>query len=393
MGLIQKKDQKRDQDGIEVIERGAGPDGLDKNETEIVEGESAEHIAAGTTAAKEAAKAEAQMVADADDEALKEGIEDEKADDDADEADDDEGSEADADDSGHDGDHNPFLSGGSSDPARRNLTIAIVVAIVLVIVAGIGGYFIGHGGFGQQGTGTATLSKDQLDTTIASYSYNGANVDVTARQAIESQYSLDTVKDSDGNYAAPSAEAVVSYVRNQILLKEAESRGISVSDKEMKSFAKEKIGSDDYKQIAQSYSMSEDQAKQVVRENTILQKLYGQIVPDSTSSTQPTEPTAPADGNEATASKEYADYIIKLAGKEWDSSKGTWAKEDGPYYQALKDEKFTADSATYKQAQMAYYVAYQQYATSSQQTSSKWTKFANGLYAKADVKLYGLYVQ
>ena len=54
-----------------------------------------------------------------------------------------------------------------------------------------------------------------------------------------------------------------------------------------------------------------------------MQKLYDKIVGTS-SATMPEAPAQPEDGNEDTASKDYADYIIKLAGDEWDAEKGTW---------------------------------------------------------------------
>ena len=47
---------------------------------------------------------------------------------------------------------------------------------------------------------------------------------------------------------------------------------------------------------------------------------------------------------------------------------------------------------TYAQAQMAYYVAYQQYSKSAQSVQSKWSDFANGLYGKANLQIWGLYV-
>ena len=112
------------------------------------------------------------------------------------------------------------------------------------------GFFIGNGGFGGKGVGSSTLTEDQLDSTVASYSYNGKKSDITAREAIESQYSLDTVKDSDGNYTAPSADVILSYVRNKILLDAAEDEGITVSSKEMKQYAEESIGTSDYKTMA-----------------------------------------------------------------------------------------------------------------------------------------------
>lgn len=121
-----------------------------------------------------------------------------------------------------------------------------------------------------------------------------------------------------------------------------------------------------------------------------LQKLYKKKVGDSSAS-MPTAPTEPSDGNEETASKDYADYIINLAGDEWDSEKGTWKDAGGTYAKAFADDAFTADSATYKQAMTAYYTAYQQYSSQASSASSKWTEYANGLYAKANISIYGLF--
>mgnify|MGYP000376374607 CR=1 FL=1 len=256
----------------------------------VVAGTSAEHIAAGTTAEEEDARLEAQIAADAADENLMPEEQDEDDDSDV-------------------GDH-----------ACKHKKTMIAAFVVAVVIAAVVGFFIGNGGFGGKGVGSATLSEDQLDSTVASYSYNGKKSDITAREAIESQYSLDTVKDDDGNYTAPSADVILSYVRNQILLDAAEDEGITVSSKEMKQYAEDSIGTSDYKTMATQYGVSKDQAKQIVRQSATLQKLYKKKVGDSSAS-MPTAPTEPADGNEETASKDYADYIINLAGDEWDSSK------------------------------------------------------------------------
>ena len=45
MGLIQKKDEKDEIDGIQIIERGEGPDGDEDEKIDLVTGTSAEHIA------------------------------------------------------------------------------------------------------------------------------------------------------------------------------------------------------------------------------------------------------------------------------------------------------------------------------------------------------------
>ena len=335
MGLIQKKDEKDEIDGIQIIERGEGPDGDEDEKIDLVAGTSAEHIAAGTTAEEEDARLEAKIAADAADENL---MPEEQDDDDCDVDD---------------------------------------------------GFFIGNGGFGGKGVGSATLTEDQLDSTVASYSYNGKKSDITAREAIESQYSLDKVKNSDGNYTAPSADVILSYVRNKILLDAAEDEGITVSSKEMKKYAEDSIGTSDYKTMAKQYGVSKDQAKQIVRQSATLQKLYKKKAGDSAS--MPTAPTEPSDGNEDTASKDYADYIINLAGDEWDSEKGTWKDENSTYAKAFANDAFTADSATYKQAMTAYYIAYQQYSSQASSASSKWTGYANGLYATANISIYGLF--
>ena len=158
----------------------------------------------------------------------------------------------------------------------------------------------------------------------------------------------------------------------------------------MKQYAEDSIGTSDYKTMATQYGVSKDQAKQIVRQSATLQKLYKKKVGDSSAS-MPTAPTEPADGNEETASKDYADYIINLAGDEWDSEKGTWKDADGTYAKAFADDAFTADSATYKQAMTAYYTAYQQYSSQASSASSKWTEYANSLYAKANISIYGLF--
>ena len=362
MGLIQKKDEKDEIDGIQIIERGEGPNGDEDEKIDLVAGASAEHIAAGTTAEEEDARLEAKIAADAADENLMPDPQDEDDDVDADEADD-------------------------ASKHKKTMIAAFVVAIVIAAVVG---FFIGNGGFGGKGVGSSTLTEDQLDSTVASYTYNGKKSDITAREAIESQYSLDTVKDSDGNYTAPSADVILSYVRNQILLDAAEDEGIAVSSKEMKQYAEDSIGTSDYKTMATQYGVSKAQAKQIVRQSATLQKLYKKKVGD-TSASMPTAPIEPSDGNEETASKDYADYIINLAGDEWDSSKGTWEDEDSTYAKAFADDAFTADSATYKQAMTAYYTAYQQYSSQASSASSKWTEYANGLYAKANISIYGLF--
>ena len=239
MGLIQKKDERDVIDGIEVIGRGEGPDPEATIEVELHEGQTAEDIS-GVTAAKDEGmetEPDPELVGDANDE-----VEDE---------------EAEVADEGP----VPIVSKLGTNHGK----LFIAIAVVAVIVAAIVGYILGSGGLFPKGTG-ATLTDDQLDTAVATWTYKGASHDITAREAIESQYSLDTVKNSDGTYPAPSAQMVLAYVQNQIMTADADSRGITVSDDEAASSVEQTLGTSDWATIAKQYGTSEDQTKEIVKE-------------------------------------------------------------------------------------------------------------------------------
>lgn len=417
MGLIMKKDDSEDNeyiDGIEVVGRGEGPNGDDEVEhVEIHEGLTAEDISGKTAAA------EAERELEADPELLDADAEEGGAAD-ADAA----GADADGEDAGDadageaDGEPEPEgvedsdpAADASSDsstaapavtprvarPKKTRMQRAmmgkhkyfIAGALVAVIVAGVSGYFLGSGGFGSKGVSAPVFAESELDATVATWKFKGASHKISAREAIESQYSLDSVKDEDGNYPAPSADAVLSYVRNRILLEEASKQGIELSDEDLSSSAEASLGTSDFSAIADQYGVSEDQAKQIVREQGTIQKLYQSVMGDAPA--MPKAPAEPESGDENEAKAEYAAYIIDLAGKEWDAEAGTWAKLDGAYATALAGEEITPESATYAQAQKAYAVAYQQYMLESQGANAKWTSYVNELFGEADVELFGLY--
>lgn len=403
MGLIMKKDDSEDNeyiDGIEVVGRGEGPNGDDEVEhVEIHEGLTAEDISGKTAAA------EAERELEADPELLDADAED--AEDagaaDAGEADGEpepegvEDSEPAADASADSSAAAPAATPRAARPKKTRMQRAmmgkhkyfIAGALAAVIVAGVSGYFLGSGGFGSKGVSAPVFAESELDATVATWKFKGASHKISAREAIESQYSLDSVKDEDGNYPAPSADAVLSYVRNRILLEEASKQGIELSDEDLSSSAEASLGTSDFSAIADQYGVSEDQAKQIVREQGTIQKLYQSVMDDAPA--MPKAPAEPESGDENEAKAEYAAYIIDLAGKEWDAETGTWAKLDGAYATALAGEEITPESATYAQAQKAYAVAYQQYMLESQGANAKWTSYVNELFGEADVELFGLY--
>ncbi len=422
MGLIMKKDDSEDNeyiDGIEVVGRGEGPNGDDEVErVEIHDGLTAEDISGKTAAA------EAELELEADPELLDtpddvEGGESDVADENGTA---DEGDAADADaDLDKDSDADASEGDADAEDARADVADAssakaaakkpcpatrpkksrmqrafagkhkyfIASAVVAVVAAAIIGYFMGSGGFGAKGVSAPTFAESELDATVATWSFKGATHKITAREAIESQYSLESVKGDDDTYPAPSADSVLAYVRNRILLEEADKQGIELSDEELSETAESSLGTSDFSTIASQYGVSEDQAKQIVREQGIIQKLYQSVMTDAP--TMPEAPAEPESGDENEANAEYAAYIIDLAGDEWDAEAGTWAALDGAYATALSGEEITPESASYLQAQKAYAVAYQQYLSESQNASTKWTAYVNELFGEADVDLYGLY--
>lgn len=354
MGLIQKKEEHEVVDGIEVIERSDVPEDLPQVEVDLVEGESAEDIAGDGS--------------------------------------DGGGDGGSGNDGGsHDGDAADSGDGEPRKPGCGVSKVFVAAAAVLVVIAAIGGYFFGSGGFGAKGAGSATVEEGQLDAAVARYTYGGATKTLTVREVIEDQYSLETAQDEDGNYAVPTADTTLAYVRNRILLDEAAARGIEPTDDEIAEYAVSTIGTSDYSEMSEQYGLSEEQAKSVVKDQLTLKQLYDEVVGE-VSAQAPEAPTEPADGDTSAASKEYADYIIALAGDEWDAEKGTWASEDGAYATALAGQDFTADSATYEQALTAYYTAYQEYSSVASEANTTYRDFCNTLFASADVTLLGLFV-
>ncbi|AEB06557.1 hypothetical protein Corgl_0439 [Coriobacterium glomerans PW2] len=435
MGLFQKRDERDEVSGIEIIERSDVPGDLPESEVDIVEGASAEEISADqSTARTDATDEDAGSVEDADTDVASEpdaaehpdddsgrdstgdGARDSRRDlgheepepgtlddvipDDLDSCDALDAGDADADGSAsrcEPRSHAASEGVGGSDfgsaahrKRRRKITAFIAAAVLVVIVCGVALFALG-GGFAPHGIRKPTFGEDQLATVVASYTYEGQHHVITARDAIEGQASVDMSKNEEGTYTTPSVESILDEVRSKILTDVASERGLSVSDNEMTDYAQTKIGVSDYSTIASRFKVSEDQAKKIVKDQALIQKLYAQVVGDSAAgASMPLPPDEPPGGKGDAASKGYADYIIKLLGKEWDAAKGTWADETGPLHAVLKDQHFTSDSATYDQAMAVYYVAYQQYSESNSKATSAWSDFQNDLFSKVDITFYGM---
>jgi hypothetical protein len=238
-------------------------------------------------------------------------------------------------------------------------------------------------------SGVTAVTEDDLDVAMGSYSYNGKAYDITIREVIEMTSTLEAAANEDGTYQMPSADNIITYARNQIILRAAEEAGITVSDEEVAEYALEQLGSDDFSMLASQYGLDEEMVKSMISDSAITAKFReeeaGLKIPEA-----PVAPAEPAEGQESTPTAEYATYIINLAGDAWDAEKGTWADPDGDYAAALASYEITNDSATYEAAQAAYYIAYQNYSVEAQEASELWTSFYNSIFSKGTVEIYTL---
>lgn len=275
--------------------------------------------------------------------------------------------------------------------AALSTTAWIGIAAACLALGLVLGRFVlgGSGGAHITPTGTATVAEKDLDSTYATYTYNGKTETVTVREALDQVGGAESALQEDGTYAIPSAEAALSAARNAILMQEADARDITVSDEDLAAFAEQALGTSDYDAIASTYGMDAEEVKTLLMESARMSALRDAVVGEDAPE-MPESPDECEEGKEDEATKEYAKYIIALAGEEWDADKDTWAAADGPYATALADYEVSKKGASYNAAQAAYFVAYQQYSEVESELSDKWTEYVNGMLGGASIQIASL---
>ena len=264
-----------------------------------------------------------------------------------------------------------------------------IAAACLVLGVVLGRFVLGGGGASGALAGKSTVTEAELDQPYATYTYKGKKASISVREIIEQNGTLEAAKDEEGNYTLPSAEYALNAARTAILNSEVESRGIEVSEDDAKAYAEKALGTSDYEAIGATYGMDADAVKELIIENCRLNTLREEIVGGELP-TMPEAPTAAEEGKEAEVTKAYAEYIINIAGDAWDAKKKAWKEADGAYATALADSTFSADGASYNDAQTAYYVAYQEYSQKQTEMGSSWTDYLNSLMSNASIEIHSL---
>ena len=299
---------------------------------------------------------------------------------------------------------------GTKKSALQNLGVGAWIGIAVatcVIGILIGKFMLGGSGAALNKT---SLTENELNTVVGTYTQGGSSKSITARQVIEMTSSLESAKGEDGNYKVPSADNILYAVRNSIAIAEAESRGINPSDEDLLNYAEKTLGqTPDFESIATSNNLDVETVKNLLRDSYRIHELQNQIGGEM-SATEPEYPTEPeyATKNEAgenlpddqiqknreearqKATPEYATYIINLAGDEWDAENNKWKSEDGEYAKALADYQISKDGATYEAAYAAYQHAYSKYSEAQSAYYESVTNYLSDLYAKSSINILTL---
>ena len=234
-----------------------------------------------------------------------------------------------------------------------------------------------------------SVSEAELDSVMGSYKVGSTTREVTVRDAILEEGTLDAAKLEDGTYRMPSADTVLALARNELLIQEADHRGIEATQSDIDAYALEIVGTSDIAQVAGIMGLDETAARESLARSATIKKLRDEVV-GHTVLTEPVPPEAAPEGAEDTMLPQYGEYVIELAGDEWDRAANMWADENGRFRSGLRDYTITNDGATYSAALAAYEIAYAAYSEEEAAVAAVWTTYVNELLTESSAELLTL---
>lgn len=287
---------------------------------------------------------------------------------------------------------------------KKSTRIAVLACVAGLALGGVSGYYlIPHIQVGEL-AGKSSLTTSEFDKVIATYNFKGHNYTITAAEVAdyagtdygqdvdanansnnsETNENKDGSKDENTYYDIPSTEDVIAAIRDKILTKEMDDKGIKASEKQIKKYAKDNYGSDDFDSLASQYGVDKKVVKSSITRSVRIRQLYKQITGGDTPDS-PNAPTSPSDSDYSKKTEDYGSYLMSIIKDDYDSDKNEWKNKKSDYYDALKDDDFDGKTASYSTCVKAYKIAYAKYEEQYDSQSQKWEDYTNELYANTDV--------
>lgn len=287
---------------------------------------------------------------------------------------------------------------------KKPTRIAILACIAGLALGGVSGYYlIPHIQVGEL-AGKSSLTTSEFDKVIATYNFKGHSYTITAAEVADyagTDYGQDDnanansnnaetnenkngSKDENTYYDIPATEDVIAAIRDKILTKEMDDKGIKASEKQIKKYAKDNYGSDDFDSLASQYGVDKKVVKSSITRSVRIRQLYKQITGGDTPDS-PNAPTSPSDSDYSKKTEDYGSYLMSIIKGDYDSDKNEWKNKKSDYYDALKGDDFDGKTASYSTCVKAYKIAYAKYEEQYDSQSQKWEDYTNELYANTDV--------
>lgn len=287
---------------------------------------------------------------------------------------------------------------------KKPTRIAVLACVAGLALGGVSGYYlIPHIQVGELAR-KSSLTTSEFDKVIATYNFKGHNYTITAAEVADyagTDYGQDAdtnansnnsetnenkngSKDENTYYDIPSTEDVIAAIRDKILTKEMDDKGIKASEKQIKKYAKDNYGSDDFDSLASQYGVDKKVAKNSITRSVRIRQLYKQITGGDTPDS-PNAPTSPSDSDYSKKTEDYGSYLMSIIKDDYDSDKNEWKNKKSDYYDALKGDDFDGKTASYSTCVKAYKIAYAKYEEQYDSQSQKWEDYTNELYANTDV--------
>lgn len=287
---------------------------------------------------------------------------------------------------------------------KKSTRIAILACVAGLALGGVSGYYLIPHIQVSDLAGKSSLTTSEFDKVIATYNFKGHNYTITAAEVADyagTDYGQDAdtnansnnsetnenkngSKDENTYYDIPSTEDVIAAIRDKILTKEMDDKGIKASEKQIKKYAKDNYGSDDFDSLASQYGVDKKVVKSSITRSVRIRQLYKQITGGDTPDS-PNAPTSPSDSDYSKKTEDYGSYLMSIIKGDYDSDKNEWKNKKSDYYDALKGDDFDGKTASYSTCVKAYKIAYAKYEEQYDSQSQKWEDYTNELYANTDV--------